>query len=56
MFFISWNKLVFFEMFFLSPEINCFSSEIGNNLMHALDRTKHMFFGNERPKSNAALI
>ena len=31
-------------MFFLSPEINCFFSEISNNLMRALGRKKHMFF------------
>ena len=41
-------------MFFLSPEIDHFFPEIGNNLMRALGRKKHMFFfGNARPKSNA---
>ena len=44
--------LFFFGMFFLSPKIDFFS-EIGNNLMRALGRKKHMFFGNARPKSNA---
>ena len=43
MFFILWNKLVFFVMFFLSPEFKFFS-EIGNNPMLALGRKKHMFF------------
>ena len=33
--FISQNKLVFSKCF-LSPEINCFFSEIDNNLMRAL--------------------
>ena len=46
--------LFFFGMFFLSPEIDWFFSEIGNNLMRALGRKKtHVFFGNARPKSNA---
>ena len=40
MFFISWIKLFFFVMFFLSPEINWFFSEIGNNPMRALGRKK----------------
>ena len=41
-------------MFFLSPEINWFFSEIGNNPMRALARKKtHAFFGNALPKSNA---
>ena len=43
MFFISWNKHVFFSVFFLYPEINCFFSEIGNNPMRALGRKKNMF-------------
>ena len=34
----------FFGMFFLTPEIDCFISEIGNNLMRAQGRKKHMFF------------
>ena len=42
-FFISWNKLVFFEMFFLFPEINWFFSQIYNNLMRTLGRKKHVF-------------
>ena len=28
-------------------------SKIGNNLMRALGRKRHMFFGDGRPKSNA---
>ena len=41
-FFISRHEIVFFsESFFLSPD---FFSEIGNNLMRALDRKKHMLF------------
>ena len=40
-------------MFFLSPEINFFSLEIGNNPMRALGRKKHMFFYNALSKSNA---
>ena len=40
-------------MFFLSPEINCFFSEIGNNPMRALGRKNTCFFGNELPKYNA---
>ena len=39
-------------MFFLSPEIMCFS-EIGNNLMRAGRKKNTRFFGNARPKSNA---
>ena len=43
-------------MFFLSTEIDCFFPKIGNNLMRALGRKKHMFFfGNARPKSRAHL-
>ena len=41
-FFIPLNE--FFLMFFLSPEIDSFFSEIGKNLMRALGRKKHMFF------------
>ena len=53
-FFISRNELVFFSKCFLSPEIDCFFPKIGNNLMRALGRKKHMvFFGNARSKSNA---
>ena len=51
-FLISRNELVFFEMFFSSPEIDCFFPKIGNNLMRTLSRKKHMFFWNARPKSN----
>ena len=46
-FVISQNELGFFfekKIFFLSPESDSFFSEIGNNLMHALGRKKHMFF------------
>ena len=47
-------NLFFFQNVFLSPEIDCFFPKIGNNLMPALGRKKHMFFfGNARPKSNA---
>ena len=43
-----------FRYVFLSPEINCFFSEIGNNPMRALGREKHMFFfGYALPKFNA---
>ena len=41
----------FFQNVFLFPEIDCFFSEIGNNLMRALEK-KHVFFI-ARPKSNA---
>ena len=40
-------------MFFLSPEIDCFFSEIGDNLMPALGRKQNTCFFNARPKSNA---
>ena len=40
-------------MFFLSPEIDCFFPEIGNNLMRMLGKKKHMFFLECQPKSNA---
>ena len=53
-FVISRNELGFFSERFLSPEIDSFFPEIGNKLMRALGRKKHMFFfGNARPKSNA---
>ena len=43
-FFISRNELVFFRnLFFISRNWQFFS-EIGNNLMRALGRKKHMFF------------
>ena len=53
-FFISWNKFVFYlNVFCYLPKLTVFS-EIGNNLMRALGRKKHMFFfGNALPKSNA---
>ena len=41
-------------MLFLSSEIDCFFSEIGNTLMRTQGRKKtHVFFGNVWPKSNA---
>ena len=47
-------NLFFFGIFFLSPEIDCFFSEIGNNQMRALGRKKTCsFLGNARSKSNA---
>ena len=50
-FFISRNEL--FQNVFLSPEIELFFLEIGNNLMCALGRKKtHVFFLNTRPKSS----
>ena len=45
-------NLIFFELFFLSSENKCFFTKI-NNLMRALGRKKHMFFGNALSKSNA---
>ena len=47
-----WNCF-FFGMFFYLPKLTGFFSEIGKNLMRALGRKKHVFFGNARPKSNA---
>ena len=44
MFFISWNKLVFFGMFFYLPKLTGSFSEMGNNPMRMLGRKKHMFF------------
>ena len=50
-------NLFFFRNVFLSTKIKCFFSKIGNNLMQALGRKKHMFFfGNARPKSNACAL
>ena len=40
-------------MFFYLPKLTGFFPEIGNNIMRALGRKKHMFFGNARPKSIA---
>ena len=44
---------MFFRNVFLSPEIDCFFSAIGNNLMRVLGRKKTHVFGNARSKSNA---
>ena len=52
MLFISRNKLVFFEIAFLSSEINCVFPQIYNNLMRALGRKNTFVFGNAQPKSN----
>ena len=49
-YFLKWT---FFRIVFLSPEINCFLSEIDNNPMRARQTRTHVFFCNPRPKSNA---
>ena len=43
-FYLSKLSCFFSEMFFLSPEIDCFFSEICNNQMRAPGRKKHMLF------------
>ena len=43
-FFYLLKSIYFLEICFLSPEINWFFSEIGNNPMRALGRKKTCFF------------